>query len=186
MGIFKSSAFICECSRKDIRATSRNGVYPGTCRSKGLKYQAKVNTIRLKTDLNFEATQLKDFVLVRRDGLPCYQLVSIIDDVDLKISHIIRGEDLYLSSLAQQFLARKLQLAEFEQIKIFHHPLIKNATNEKMSKSFGSTLCLDSPDSKAQVFKLLKSAFEVKDDFEYTGVTFFKSIDCDKYLKLLV
>jgi len=73
-----------------------------------------------------------DFVIVRRDGVPVFHLVNVVDDIEMKITHVIRGED-HLSNTPKHIaLYRALGV---EPPKFAHIPLILNPTGSKMSKS---------------------------------------------------
>ena len=130
---------------------STDGQYPMTCRNKNLENELKRYALRIKTPESkivsvadvtgmksfhlFE--QMRDFMIVRKDGIPAYQVASLSDDTEHDINFIGRGEDLWLSSAAQVFLAEKLKNKRFSKILFFHHPIIKNAKGEKLSKSAG-------------------------------------------------
>ncbi len=145
--------FACTCSRKDILQESRDGQYPGTCRFKNLPLNTPDAAWRLITPessvIQFEDAlmgkisidlhlQARDLVIRRRDGLPAYHLASLTDDADFGINTIVRGDDLLLSTGVQLYLAEKLFLPVFKEIRFYHHPLIKDSTGEKLSKSAGS------------------------------------------------
>ena len=125
--------FACGKSRKELAVFGKN--YPPEFREQNLSLDSPEVAWRVKTGPGFP---LPDFVVRRRDGVPAYQIASLADDVFFKMTHLVRGHDLKESSLAQHFLAEKLGLAEFQKIEIFHHPLVKNAAGEKLSKSAGA------------------------------------------------
>ncbi len=73
-----------------------------------------------------------DFVIVRSDGAPVFHLVNVVDDLEMKITHVIRGED-HLSNTPKHIaLYRALGV---EPPQFAHIPLILNPTGSKMSKS---------------------------------------------------
>lgn len=72
-----------------------------------------------------------DFVIIRSDGEPVFHLVNVIDDLDMKITHVIRGED-HLSNTAKHIALFKAFGAE--PPKYAHIPLILNGDGTKMSK----------------------------------------------------
>lgn len=72
-----------------------------------------------------------DFVLVRSDGQPVFHLVNVIDDLEMNITHVIRGED-HLSNTAKHIALFKALGAE--PPKYAHIPLILNNDGSKMSK----------------------------------------------------
>jgi glutamyl-tRNA synthetase len=145
-------AFACDCSRKTWQAASPDGQYPGTCRSRQLAPQGKV-AWRLLT-LSDQAMQwedglagpqqidlhaeMRDFVIRRKDGIPAYQLASVVDDLEAGTTLIVRGKDLLCSTAAQLFLARQLDQAAFAHVQFYHHPLLLGPDGQKLSKSAGS------------------------------------------------
>ena len=84
-----------------------------------------------------------DFVVRRRREsasgrcLPSYQLASVADDVLYGTSLIVRGVDLFDSSLMQLWLAYCLDLIAFTSVHFVHHDLLLNAAQQKLSKSTG-------------------------------------------------
>ena len=73
-----------------------------------------------------------DFVIVRRDGNPVFHLVNVVDDIEMKITHVIRGED-HLSNTPKHIaLFRGFGV---EPPRYAHIPMILNADGTKMSKS---------------------------------------------------
>lgn len=137
--------YACTCSRKDIReaqeAAGQNfdiNVYPGTCRDRGLDLETEEATWRLRTE---EASG--DFIVRQRNSRPSYQLASLVDDVDLGITHIVRGKDLTDSSDMQLVLAKAASMiipeyADFASTQFWHHSLLRDQSGQKLSKSAGS------------------------------------------------
>src|SRR3954466_13896830 len=72
-----------------------------------------------------------DFVIVRSDGQPVFHLVNVIDDLEMDITHVIRGED-HLSNTAKHITL--LRAFGVEPPKYAHIPLILNIDGSKMSK----------------------------------------------------
>jgi len=79
--------------------------------------------------------ELGDFVIWRRDDLPAYQLVSVLEDRDLGVTHIVRGEDLLASTAAQIFMAPTLGADNVVTANYVHHSLLTDASGVKLSKS---------------------------------------------------
>lgn len=146
--------FACTCSRTRIRANNPDEIYPGTCRAKAIPLDAKDACWRLKTDdlkqiaintLNKGMIKIslpetmQDFVVRKKDSYPAYQLASVIDDLHFGIDLVVRGEDLYNSTLAQAYLASVLQAGDFKKITFNHHLLLTALSGEKLSKSAGDT-----------------------------------------------
>ena len=84
----------------------------------------------------FPASAMDDFVLVRSDGTPTYNFATVVDDADMEITHVIRGDD-HLSNTPRQVLV-------FEAIghcvpKFAHLSMIWGADGKKLSKRHGAT-----------------------------------------------
>jgi glutamyl-tRNA synthetase len=151
----QGALFACACSRTQIARESPGGEYPGTCRDKGLSLDMPGVSWRVRTDMQkgltmrqldapaFKGTldgSVKDFVVRKKDGLPAYQLTSLADDLHYGIDLIVRGTDLWPSTLAQVYLAELLPGgAAFADAVFYHHPLLTNADGAKLSKSAGAT-----------------------------------------------
>ena len=82
--------------------------------------------------------EMKDFIVRKKDGMPSYQLSSVADDLHFGVDLIVRGDDLWPSTLAQHYLAKQLDEDLFSAICFYHHPLLKNDRSEKLSKSAGA------------------------------------------------
>lgn len=86
-------------------------------------------------DWRFEGENLSDPVLVREDGRPLFALSSAVDDIDMAISHVVRGEDHVSTTAAQIQLFRALGA----EPPIFAHlPLLTDAGGQGLSKRLGS------------------------------------------------
>jgi len=89
----------------------------------------------IKGDVSFDAKNLSDPVLIRADGTLLYHLPSVIDDIEEKITHIIRGED-HIANTAyhiQIFKALESSIPSFA-----HHPFLVDETGKGFSKRLGS------------------------------------------------
>ncbi len=142
--------FTCRCSRSQLQGFSS---YPGTCRNRSLPLDTPDTAWRLYTDdrelqlktLNdaIITTRLpeamKDFVVKKKDDYPAYQLASIVDDLYFGVDLIVRGDDLYPSTIAQLYLADVLGEDDFKKKTFYHHPLLMEDGDRKLSKSAGST-----------------------------------------------
>src|SRR5216684_3266958 len=86
--------------------------------------------------VEFANTEIEDFVLLRSDGSPTYHLSVVADDIDLRISHIIRGAD-HISNTPKQIL---LYRALGASLPVFAHlPLILGPDKTRLSKRHGAT-----------------------------------------------
>ncbi len=144
--------FACTCTRKSLREAGYGHVYPGICKDKHLPLHpylpwrvrvpagTRIAVIDESAGMQLINIQeaLGDFVIKTREGNPAYQLASLCDDVHFGVTHIIRGQDLLVSTAAQLYLADLLQLVDFQCIKWRHHPLITDTSGQKLSKSAGS------------------------------------------------
>jgi glutamyl-tRNA synthetase len=84
------------------------------------------------------AAQMPDFIIRKKDGVAAYQLASVVDDLRLGTTLIVRGQDLLPSTAAQLWLAAQLyETVAFnaQRIQFFHHPLLLTADGQKLSKS---------------------------------------------------
>lgn len=146
--------FSCTCSRKKISQMDSSGYYLGHCLDRNIPKNRKEASWRINT-LQEELISIRDlkgnktetilaedvafFIVRKKDGMPSYQLSSLIDDLEFGVDMIVRGKDLSTSSLAQIFLAHSIGNQDFEKIGFHHHPLLKSEEGKKLSKSEGAT-----------------------------------------------
>ena len=76
-----------------------------------------------------------DFIVWRRDDVPAYQLAVVVDDAAMRISEVVRGEDLLVSTFRQLLLYRAFDLVP---PRFFHTPLIVDESGERLAKRHGS------------------------------------------------
>jgi glutamyl-tRNA synthetase len=86
--------------------------------------------------LELENQEIEDFVLLRSDGHPTYHLGVVADDLDMRISHVIRGAD-HLSNTPKQILMYRALGAPEPQFA--HLPLILGPDKQRLSKRHGAT-----------------------------------------------
>lgn len=99
--------------------------------------EAPVEFIDLvRDDMAFAPEVVDDFVILRSNGVPTYHLASTVDDVDYRISHVIRGEDL-LSSTPKHILLTRAMGAD--PATYAHLPLLFGPDGKKLSKRHGDT-----------------------------------------------
>ena len=82
---------------------------------------------------------MNDFIVRKKDGFPAYQLISILDDSFYGIDLIVRGDDLWPSTLAQIYLSSFIPDNTFPATTFYHHPLLTDTEGHKLSKSEGAT-----------------------------------------------
>jgi glutamyl-tRNA synthetase len=86
--------------------------------------------------VEFANAELEDFVLLRSDGVPTYHLSVVADDVDMRLTHVIRGAD-HISNTPKQVLQYQ---ALGEKLPVFAHlPLILGPDKSRLSKRHGAT-----------------------------------------------
>ena len=84
----------------------------------------------------FPADVMDDYVLVRADGTPTYNYATVVDDADMEITHVIRGDD-HLSNTPRQILVYE---ALDRPVPVFAHlPMIWGSDGKKLSKRHGAT-----------------------------------------------
>lgn len=137
-------AYACDCSRTVQRGPATDGC-AGGCRDRGLALVPGVTALRVAVDAGTTVhvgdgplrldTEMGDFIVWRRDDLPAYQLVSVVEDRDLEITHIVRGRDLLGSSAAQMYLAGWLGADNVIEATYVHHELVTDPTGAKLSKT---------------------------------------------------
>jgi glutamyl-tRNA synthetase len=161
--IDSSAAYYCFCSKEELegrraKATEegRPPKYEGACRKLNpaealqRKSAGEAAAVRFAIPdggstsfddavfgkVEFANSELEDFVLLRSDGSPTYHLSVVADDIDLKITHIIRGAD-HISNTPKQVL---LYQALAATMPVFAHvPLILGPDKTRLSKRHGAT-----------------------------------------------
>lgn len=137
--------FACDCNRK--RLSDLQGIYDGHCRHRGLPFDARQVAWRVRVPDRPTPTRIidlfqgeqsfhlsrdsGDFVLLRKDRLYAYQLATACDEVDLGITHIIRGADLIDSTARQHYL---IKLLHGQPPQYGHIPAVIADNGQKLSK----------------------------------------------------
>lgn len=85
--------------------------------------------------LTFDNQEIDDFVILRSDNIPTYHLAVVVDDYDMKISHVIRGDD-HLTNTPKQILLYRA--FGWELPKFAHVPLILGSDKKRLSKRHGA------------------------------------------------
>ena len=161
----QGDAYHCYCSSEELeavreaqRAANVAPGYNGHCRDlsedqiAAYVAQGRKPVIRMRmpdgsttfTDLirgevTFEHKFVPDFVLARNDGSPLYTLAVAVDDVLMKVTHVLRGEDL-LSSTPRQLRVYDAMGVKAEDYPLFAHlPFVMGQDNAKLSKRNGET-----------------------------------------------
>lgn len=112
---------------KDLEPTKDNAVV----RIKIPKGEKIIMNDLIKGNVEVNTDTLDDFVLIRSDSTPTYMMAVVVDDIDMGITHIIRGDD-HLSNTPKQLLIYKALNAKSPEFA--HIPLIHGDDGKKMSK----------------------------------------------------
>lgn len=149
--IEKGHAYYCSCTlerledmRKKQESEHKPPMYDGHCRNLGLS-KKEGYVVRLKvphegtttfTDLirgevSFENKLIDDQVILKSDGFPTYHLGVVVDDHEMQITHIIRGEE-WISSTPKHILL--YQFFGWDIPKIAHVSVLRNPDKSKLSK----------------------------------------------------
>jgi len=159
----ESKAYRCYCSVEDLsagreaaRRENKPYLYPGNCRNlspereEALQKEGRVPVLRLfapdegttvvrdliRGEVNFENALLDDFIIIKSNGLPTYNFASVVDDLKLNITHVIRAEEHLSNTPRQQICAVSLG---YNLPQYAHVPMILAPDRSKLSKRHGAT-----------------------------------------------
>lgn len=152
----EGKAYRCTCSKERLEALREGQLaakekprYDGHCRDKNLAAMDESYVIRFKNpqsgtvyfadqvygDIHVENSELDDLILVRSDGNPTYNFAVVIDDWDMAITHVIRGDD-HINNTPRQI---NLFKAFNAPIPVFAHlPMILGDDGKRLSKRHGA------------------------------------------------
>lgn len=159
----QKDAYHCYCSSEELeavreaqRAANVAPGYNGHCREltseQIVAYQAEGRkpvvrmrmpegsttfTDLIRGDVSFDHNFVPDFVLVRADGSPLYTLAVAVDDVMMKVTHVLRGEDLLSSTPRQIRVYQAMGVAPEDFPAFAHLPFVMGQDNAKLSKRNG-------------------------------------------------
>jgi len=161
----QGKAYPCVCTRKEVElaasaphAEDGAAVYPGTCRGKykmiaeaqaavgrtpAVRFAVAAGAVEFEDGFRgrcrFEpARELGDFVILKADGTAAYQLAVVIDDAEIGVTEVVRGDDLLDSTPRQILLYRALGLAE-RVPNYVHFPLVVGTDGRRLAKRHGDT-----------------------------------------------
>ncbi|MFI6507349.1 glutamate--tRNA ligase [Streptosporangium sp. NPDC050855] len=136
-------AYHCGCTRDEVKARtgSEHQGYDGFCRDRGLaegavRFRTPDEGVTVIQDLvrgtvEFPNAAMEDFVVARGDGSPLFVLANVVDDVEMRISHVVRAEEHLSNTPKQQLLWDALGVTP----PIWAHvPVIVNEKRQKLSK----------------------------------------------------
>ena len=122
------------------KASDRIDAEPAVIRFRSMKGMSVLFKDIVYGQVSVKSEFVEDFALVRSDGTPTYHLSVVVDDIDMNISHVIRGVD-HLSNTTKQILLYK---ALGKPIPYFAHlPLIVGSDNTRLSKRHGATSVME-------------------------------------------
>ncbi len=154
----KGLAYPCFCSPEELEADREKAAlegkdprYSGRCRDLSpekraiAREQKTPEALRFKNnasgpvtfedmirgEISFDAEPLDDFVLMKSDGSPTYNFACVVDDYNMEITHVIRGED-HISNTPKQILVYRA--LGWEPPKFAHLPLILDKDRKRMKK----------------------------------------------------
>jgi glutamyl-tRNA synthetase len=149
-------AYRCYCTEAEVEATreqmmkdGKKPMYARTCRDRTEPLPGRTSfavrakfpltgttsfTDMIRKEITFPNEDLDDFVMVRSSGMPTYNFVVVIDDIEMQISHVIRGDDHINNTPKQVFLYEALKKTK----PLFAHlPVILGQDKKKLSKRDG-------------------------------------------------
>ncbi|MBC7462845.1 MAG: glutamate--tRNA ligase [Actinobacteria bacterium] len=159
----QKDAYYCFCTSEELetrreaqKASNVAPGYDGQCRNLSadqivaFRAEGRTAVIRMRMpdghttfvdqirgEISFDHKYVPDFVLVRGDGSPLYTLAVAVDDIMMKVTHVLRGEDL-LSSTPRQIRVYQAMDVAIENYPIFAHlPFVMGQDNAKLSKRNG-------------------------------------------------
>ncbi len=154
--IDEGKAYYCTCTpqeleakRKKALAEGRKPKYDGTCRERGLA-RSENSVVRfrspevgttvvhdlIKGDIAFSNEELDDLIIERADGYPTYNFAVVVDDAQMGITHVIRGDD-HVNNTPKQI---QIYEALGYEVPLFGHvPMILGADKARLSKRHGAT-----------------------------------------------
>ncbi|MBX4201257.1 glutamate--tRNA ligase, partial [Candidatus Parcubacteria bacterium] len=152
----EKKAYYCTCSAEILEAKRQEqmgrGVapkYDGTCRDKNntvgvIRFKVAEKKITFKDlirgDVELDMSLTGDIVIAKNLTEPLYNLAVVVDDFDMQISHVIRGED-HISNTPKQILLQ--EALGFDKLEYGHLPLLLNPDKSKMSKRAGDVAVMD-------------------------------------------
>jgi len=168
--VASGEAYPCVCTRREVdlaasapHADDGATVYPGTCRGRFASVAAahafagRPPAIRFRVlpgQVTFHdhfagnrsydvERELGDFVIAKADGTPAYQLAVVVDDLEDRVTHIVRGDDLLDSTPRQMLLYRALHRLNLTHghpaPDHFHLPLVLGPDGRRLAKRHGDT-----------------------------------------------
>lgn len=148
----KGFAYKCYCTEKEIEEEKTRAkqkklpyIYNRKCRDLKdtpknidpvIRFKSKIEGNSILNDLvqgkvNIENSNIEDFIILRKDGTPTYNLSAAVDDKDMEITHIIRGDDHKMNTFKQMQIFERMN---WKLPTYAHIPLIHTSEGKKLSK----------------------------------------------------
>ena len=158
--IAKGKAYRCNCTKEELdrlreqAAKEKRGFkYPGTCRNKNLPKGTPGSVVRfrmpeegattfkdlVKGEITTQHKELQDEVILRADGVPLYNFGAVVDDIEMGITMVARGDD-HVVNTARQILM--YQALDYPVPVFAHLPMILGADKQRLSKRHGAVSVL--------------------------------------------
>lgn len=145
-------AYYCQCSKEDVDAMrekamkeGRKPKYDGSCRAKGLtsgvvRFKAPQDGTTafkdmVKGPIAVENAEMDDMILRRTDGSPTYNLAVVVDDHDMGVTNVLRGDD-HVNNTPRQILIYRAM--GWDVPEFGHVPMILGPDKKKLSKRHGA------------------------------------------------
>ena len=126
-------------TKEDIDKSKSNGL-PIVIRFKVPQNGSIKFTDEIRGEIIFNLSEIEDFVILKSDGMPTYHLAHVVDDKDMGITHVFRGEE-WISSTPKHLLIH--QALNIPTPKYIHVPLILGKDKSKLSKRHGAKSVLE-------------------------------------------
>ncbi|MDA8027494.1 MAG: glutamate--tRNA ligase [Nitrospiraceae bacterium] len=196
----KGSAYRCDCTQERLESRREEALkkglpprYDGRCRDRSVD-PSSPHVIRFRTPdnlaivfddlirgtLSFDSGVLDDLIILRTDGMPTYNFAVVVDDIDMKITHVIRGDD-HINNTPRQipiFQALGAPLPDFA-----HLPMIYGPDRTRLSKRHGATSVMAYRDMgflpQALVNYLVRLGWSHKDQEIFTREELVQYFDLD-------
>jgi glutamyl-tRNA synthetase len=155
-------AYYCYCSPEELKAKREGNPeykYERTClrlssaevvarekagKPRAVRFKVPDGSVRVDDlvhgPIDFDASLIEDFVIIRSDGHPTYHLSVVADDVEMGMTHVVRGDD-HISNTPKQILLYQAMGAPLP--KFAHVPLILGADKKRLSKRHGATSVME-------------------------------------------
>mgnify|MGYP000855205509 CR=1 FL=1 len=159
--VSQGDAYFCYCTPEELEEERRAYLakgkmprYSGKCRNLSddeiarlsmerkpvVRFRVPVDTVivddMIKGEINFDSSTIGDFVIMRSDGVPTYNFAVVVDDAEMRVTHIIRGDE-HISNTPRQIMM--YEALGLSVPKFGHVAMILGPDKAKLSKRHGAT-----------------------------------------------